>query len=390
MYIEYKQKKPEQKLFMDIDDIKLEFRDGEPDSQSMLIKGDNLKVMKHLIQEKNLKGKVDLVYIDPPFGTKNLFKVSEKKANSISRSNDGEIAYDDSLVNDDYLEFIRERLILIRELLSEKGSVYVHIDCKVGHYIKVIMDEIFGRDHFINDLTRIKCNPKNFERKGYGNTKDMILFYSKTSKYIWHLQTSKYDVDDVARLFKKVDQDGRRYTTVPVHAPGETKNGKTGGEWKGMLPPKGRHWRVSPQELDELDSKGLIEWSRNGVPRRKIFAEERKLKGKKIQDILDFKDPQNPNYPTEKNMDLIKLFIRSSSDEGSLVLDCFAGSGTTILSSIELGRKWIGIDSSDKAIETIRGRLKKKQSELISSDYGFYEAVDLGVLKETRSSILQN
>ena len=89
-------------------------------------------------------------------------------------------------------------------------------------------------------------------------------------------------------------------------------------------------------------------------------------------------------------MDLIKLFIRSSSDEGSLVLDCFAGSGTTILSSIELGRKWIGIDSSDKAIETIRGRLKKKQSELISSDYGFYEAVDLGVLKETRSSILQN
>lgn len=387
MNIEYKGKKTKEKSFNDIDDIKLKLTEGESESISMLIKGENLRVMKHLIQKMDLKGKVDLVYIDPPFGTRNVFRISETKANSISRCNDGELAYSDSLVNEEYLEFIRERLFLLRELLSEKGSIYIHIDYKVGHYVKIVMDEIFGRDHFINDLTRIKCNPKNFERKGFGNIKDMILFYSKTDKYIWNPQTTEYIAHDIDRLFKKVDQDGRKYTTIPLHAPGETKNGKTGGEWRGMFPPKGRHWRVSPAELDELESKGLIEWSKNGVPRKKIFADEKKVVGKKIQDILDYKDPQNPIYPTEKNIELIKLLIKSSSNEGSLVLDCFAGSGTTIVASMELGRNWIGVDSSTSSIETILARLKQKQSKLVENSYGFYEEE---IVKNAKNTLLQN
>lgn len=373
MFLDYKGKKSLDKIFESIEDIELKFVSGNQEAKSMLIKGDNLRVMKHLSDRLGLREKVDLVYIDPPFGTSNTFRMSGDKANAISKSNDGELAYNDSLVDAEYLEFLRERLLLLRDLLSKQGSIYVHIDYKIGHYVKILMDEIFGRQNFINDLTRIKCNPKNFERKGYGNIKDMILFYSKTNNYIWHPQNVSFSENDVNRLFKKVDKDGRRYTTIPLHAPGETKNGVTGQEWKGMLPPKGRHWRVPPQMLDELDKNGLIEWSKNGVPRKKIFVDEKMRVGKKLQDILDFKDPQNPVYPTEKNLELLKLIVNTSSNEESLILDCFAGSGTTLIAARDLGRNYIGIDSSLKSIEIIQRRLNPKQLQITDKGYAYFE-----------------
>jgi len=165
-------------------------------------------------------------------------------------------------------------------------------------------------------------------------------------------------------LFKKVDKDGRRYTTIPLHAPGETANGRTGQEWRGIKPPKGRHWRSEPSVLDKLDKEGLIEWSANGVPRRKIYADEKD--GKKMQDIWEFKDPQYPNYPTEKNLGLLKLIIASSSNPEDLVLDCFCGSGTTLIAAQELGRKWIGIDQSDYAIKMTEKRLNNFPADLLS------------------------
>jgi adenine-specific DNA-methyltransferase len=373
MFLDYKGKKSSDKIFESIEDIELKFVSGGQEAKSMLIKGDNLRVMKHLSDRLGMREKVDLVYIDPPFGTSNTFRMSGDKANAISKSNDGELAYNDSLVDAEYLEFLRERLLLLRDLLSKQGSIYVHIDYKIGHYVKILMDEIFGRQNFINDLTRIKCNPKNFERKGYGNIKDMILFYSKTNNYIWHPQNVSFSENDINRLFKKVDKDGRRYTTIPLHAPGETKNGVTGQEWKGMLPPKGRHWRVPPLMLDELDKNGLIEWSKNGVPRKKIFVDEKMRVGKKLQDILNFKDPQNPVYPTEKNPELLKLIVNTSSNEESLILDCFAGSGTTLIAARDLGRNYIGIDSSQKSIEIIQRRLNPKQLQITDKGYAYFE-----------------
>jgi len=355
MILNYEGKKSEQEIFNNIKECHLKPVKGNPNAKSKLIKGGNLEVMKYLLDKIDLKGKVDFVYIDPPFETKNIFRISEGKANSISKSSSGNIAYDDSLVGAEYLEFIRERLIFLKELMSEKGSIYFHIDYKIGHYVKVLMDEIFGEKNFINDLTRIKCNPKNFNRKAYGNIKDLILFYSKTKNYIWNEQKSPFSEEDIKRLFKKVDKDGRRYTTIPVHAPGETKNGPTGQPWKGMMPPKGRHWRSEAKVLDELDRQGLIEWSKTGVPRKKIYADEKK--GKKIQDILEFKDPQNPTYPTEKNLGLLKLFLKSSSNEDSIILDCFCGSGTTLKAAQELGRSWIGIDKSEEAMKIALKRL---------------------------------
>src|SRR3989338_4537485 len=224
------------------------------------------------------------------------------------------------------------------------------------------MDEVFGRQNFRNDITRIKCNPKNFHRKAYGNIKDMILFYSKSADPIWNDSRVPFSEKDKERLFRKVDENMRPYATVPLHAPGETSNGNTGKDWKGMKPPKGRHWRSAPEVLDELDEQGLIEWSANGVPRKKIFFDERE--GKKTQDIWEFKDPQYPAYPTEKSLDLLKFIVEASSREGSIVLDCFCGSGTALVAAQSLNRNWIGIDRSESAIEVAQSRLDELSTGL--------------------------
>jgi adenine-specific DNA-methyltransferase len=119
-------------------------------------------------------------------------------------SNNDDIAYIDDLKGFEFIEFIRERLIIAKELLSDIGSIYLHIDYKIGHYIKIIMDEIFGIDNFRNDITRIKCNPKNFSRKAYGNIKDMILFYSKTKNVIWNEPKLPFSEKNKENLFKKL------------------------------------------------------------------------------------------------------------------------------------------------------------------------------------------
>ncbi len=338
-----------------------------------LIFGENLQVMKALLEDYALKGKVDLVYIDPPFATNGNFTIGEDRANSISKSHGDEIAYSDTLTGNDFLEFLRERLILLRELMSDNASIYLHIDYKIGHYVKILMDEVFGQKNFKNDITRIKCNPKNFERKAFGNIKDLILFYSKSENIIWNNPKIAFKSEEIEKLYKKTDADGRKYTTIPLHAPGETLNGKTGGEWRGVKPPKGRHWRSKPEELEELDRLGLIEWSANGVPRKKIYIDE--TDGKKAQDIWEFKDPQYPLYPTEKNLELLKFIIESSSNKGDLVMDAFCGSGTTLIAAQETGRNWIGIDASERAIETARKRLAVINTNLFSSvNYEFLKA----------------
>ena len=236
------------------------------------------------------------------------------------------------------------------------------------------MDEVFGRENFRNAITRIKCNPKNFHRKAYGNIKDLILFYSKSATPTWNDPRVPFSKEDEERLFKKIDKNGRRYTTIPLHAPGETSNGNTSKEWKGMKPPKGRHWRTNPAILEEWDKQGLIEWSASGVPRKKIFLDEKE--GKKMQDIWEFKDPQYPQYPTEKSLDLLKFIIEASSKEGDLVLDCFAGSGTTLVAAQLLNRNWIGVDKSEQAIKVAKKRIAELPANLFSkSDFEFIREI---------------
>lgn len=323
-----------------------------------LIWGDNLQALKILVKNPSVRGKIRLVYIDPPFSTKQTFRSGLNRISTISRSNSDMLAYEDKLSGTAYLGFLKGRFILLRDLLADDGSMYVHIDSKMGHYVKILLDEVFGHENFINEITRIKCNPKNFARNGYGNIKDTIFFYSKSRNYIWNDAREKFSKEDIARLFPKIDEKGRRYTTNPLHAPGETINGMTGRSWKGLTPPIGRHWRNSPRELELLDKKGLIEWSSTGNPRKIIYADEFIKRGKKRQDVwADFKDNAFPSYPTEKNLDMLKMIIQASSNENDIVLDCFAGSGSTLLAAEATGRRWIGIDSSQVAIAAMIKRL---------------------------------
>lgn len=324
--------------------------DVEGDYKNRLYYGDNLEILKKLLDDSDVRGKVKLIYIDPPYATKSSFE---------SRSQ--EFAYDDLLSGSYYLEFLRQRLILMRELLADDGSIYVHLDSNMAFAVKLIMDEVFGEKNFRNWITRKKCNPKNYTRNQYGNISDYILFYSKTKNYIFNQQFTAWDEETSKKEYQYIEKEtGRRFKKVPIHAPG-VRNGETGMEWKGMLPPPGKHWQYRPKTLDEMDERGEIYWSANGNPRRKVYLDQ--SKGIAEQDIwMDFKDAHNQNikitgYPTEKNPDMLKQIISASSNEGDLVLDAFSGSGTTCEVAESNGRKWIGIDNSYLAITTTLKRL---------------------------------
>jgi adenine-specific DNA-methyltransferase len=307
--------------------------------------GGNLAILAGLLRDPQVRGKVRLVYIDPPYATSSIFQ---------SRSQTD--AYADLLSGAGYVEFMRERLILLRELLADDGSIYVHLDENMAFHIKIVMDEVFGRNNFRNWITRKKCNPKNYTRKTYGNISDFILFYTKSGDYVWHRPVEGWTPERAAKEYPYVEEKtGRRYKKVPIHAPGE-RNGDTGKMWRGMMPPPAKHWQYTRATLDEMDARGEIYWSPNGNPRRKVYLDE--SDGVPVQDIwLEFRDAHNQNieitgYPTEKNPDLLARIIEASSNPGDVVLDCFCGSGTTLSVASKLGRSWIGIDNSPEAIAT--------------------------------------
>ena len=325
-------------------------------SKSRLIFGENSLVLRSLLKDPDLSGKVKLIYIDPPYATETTFH-----SRSLTH------AYDDILSGADYLEFLRERLILLHELLAQDGSIYLHLDEKMVFHAKVLLDEIFGADKYRNCIVRKKCNPKNFTKKTFGNMVDFILFYTKSNKYVWNKQYEPWG-DNQATEYRYVEPEtGRNFMKVPVHAPG-IRRGATGKQWRGKLPPKGKHWQYTPDKLDEMDARGEIFWSTNGNPRRKVYLDE--SKGIGVQDLwLDYKDAHNQNikitgYPTEKNPDLLKRIISASSSVGDIVLDCFSGSGTTAHVASELNRHWIGVDNSPEAIKTTLTRFSKPMERM--------------------------
>jgi adenine-specific DNA-methyltransferase len=316
---------------------------------SRLYFGENLSVLSSLAADPKLCGQVRLVYIDPPYATQTTFQ-----------SRTLVHAYEDVFEMAEYLEFMRERIVFLHRLLSSDGSIYLHIDDKMLFHVKLILDEVFGLSNYRNCITRKKCNPKNYTRNTFGNVSDYILFYTKSDSYVWNRQTEPW-TEERAKEYQYTDEEtGRRYMRVPVHAPG-SRNGETGKMWRGKMPPPGKHWQFAPSKLDAFDAKGEIHWSKNGNPRRKVYLDT--STGVGVQDIwMDFRDAHNQNicvtgYPTEKNADLLRRIVNASSNAGDIVLDCFAGSGTTLSVAEELGRSWIGVDNSLEAIRTINQRL---------------------------------
>lgn len=259
----------------------------------------------------------------------------------------------------------------MRELLSEEGSIYLHLDNKMAFVMKIVMDEIFGENNCRAFITRKKCSTKNYTKNTFGNISDYIMFYSKTTKYIWNRPYDPWEYDRMIEQYPCVDEKtGRRYKKVPVHAPG-IRNGETGKEWRGKLPPTGKHWQYTPAKLDELDAAGEIYWSPTGNPRRKVFCDP--SKGIPVQDIwMNYRDSINQTqkttgYPTEKNIDMLKMIVTASSNPGDIVLDCFAGSGTTLGAAFMCDRCWIG---ADNGVESLKAILKRFTDGLdIYGDY---------------------
>ena len=326
-------------------------------SKNRLYYGENLAVMKELLHDESVREKIRLIYIDPPYATNSVFQTRAQQD-----------AYTDLLTGREYVSFMRERLVLMRELLADDGSIYVHLDNKMVFHIKVLMDEIFGMENFHGMITRKKCKSKNFTKNTFGNISDYILFYSKSCRYVWRKQYEAWTDEKILKEYPFFEEGtGRRHKRVPIHAPG-TRNGETGKMWRGMLPPEGKHWQFTPEKLDTMDRNGEIFWSANGNPRRKVYLDE--SNGIALQDIwLDYLDINNQNtrttgYPTEKNADMLKRLILASSNEGDLVMDCFAGSGTTLVAADELNRNWIGIDIGNEAIKVILNRFQNGVKKL--------------------------
>jgi adenine-specific DNA-methyltransferase len=313
-----------------------------------LYHADNLAVLRDLV-EAGVRARC--VYIDPPYGTRQRF----------ARKATGHAAYCDAASGAEYLATLRPRLVLLREALADDGSLFVHLDASMVAEVKTLLDELFGAANFRAWITRRKCSSKNYTRRSFGDIADYILFYSKTAGHVFNRQFEPRTPEREAIDFPKLDPaTGRRFALVPLHAPGR-RHGATGGAWRGLLPPAGKHWQWTPEKLDEFAAAGDIHWTRNGTPRRRIWADE--SPGAAVANIwLDHRDPFNQNfavtgYPTEKNLDLLKRVIASASHPGDLVLDAYAGSGTTLAAAAGLGRRWIGIDAGAMAIALAQRRL---------------------------------
>lgn len=324
-----------------------------------LIFGDNLQVLKTLLEMKN-RGElqnadgssgVRLAYIDPPFASKQEF-----------RSTRGARAYRDKIAGAAFVEFIRKRLIFLHELLTEDGALYVHLDTRKSHYIKVILDELFGEHNFRAEIIWKRTSAHSSAGR-HGPVHDTILFYSKSRHYKWNQLYQPYDDEYLDVFFDQTDQDGRRWKRTDLTGSGR-RRGETGEPWRGIdVDAKGRHWAVPPAELEELDAAGKIHWPKkeDGMPRRKDYPED--LPGMALQDVwTDIRPMHNMSrdrlgYPTQKPPALLDRIIRTSTDEGDLVLDCFSGSGTTAEVAERLGRRWVVNDVGKLAVYITQRRL---------------------------------
>ncbi len=355
---------------------------GAADTQApwtnRLIYGDNLLAMAALLagdeQTPSLRGKVDLIYIDPPFDSKADYRTKVTLPGTRHSREGGnpaieieqkptvieQFAYSDTWSDGtaSYLAMITPRLILMRELLADTGSIYVHLDWHVGHYVKIVMDEVFGKDNFHSEVVWRNHSAHN-RVNHYGNIHQKIFFYSKTENYKWNNPVQPYTVEEIARDFKS-EPDGRRFATsnLVVNKAGSKY------EWKGKVLPSNKWWGVSHERMQRLENESRLYYTDSGIPYEKRYLDE--VNGKSCQDLwiypLDQEVPyklsdEGSGYGTQKPEQLLKRIIQASCDAGDVVLDVFGGSGTTAAVAEKLGRRWITTDLGKPACMIMRKRL---------------------------------
>lgn len=356
-----------------------------------LIWGDNKLILSSLKNgpmrdEIEKQGGIKLIYIDPPFDVGADFSMDIEIGGDTFTKRPGileEIAYRDTWGKgaDSFIAMIYERLILMRDLLAEDGSIYVHIDYRMTGYLRCILDEVFGSGNFRNEIIWQKCNSKNYTQSAFSNLHDTILYFSKTQNYSFEDVFEEHDPQYVERSYRYRESDGRRYRILPLHASG-IRNGATGEAWRGEMPLAGNHWRFHPDTMDKMDREGMIVKSENGVFAYKKYLDD--SDGVRVGTIwLDAKQlpaSEKVNYPTQKPAAIIERILHASSNEGDLVADFFCGSGTTAAVAEKLGRKWITTDLGKFAIHTTRKRMIGVQRELKTAgkDYRAFEILNLG------------
>lgn len=325
--------------------------------------GDNLQVMSHLM--KRFRGKVHLIYIDPPFDSKADYKKKIKLRGQTVYNNQNafeEKQYSDIWTNDEYLQYMYERLILMRELLSETGSIYLHCDYHKSHHLRSIMEEVFGPQNFRGEIVWRRTSAHS-DSGGYGSVHDTILFFSKSPNYSWNKPITEYEGWYVDRYYRYEDEDGRKFKSGDLSAAGLTGGGYD-YEWKGV---EGT-WRCPKSTMKRMDEENRIYYTSNGTPRKKQYLDE--MEGRDVQTWWDDIQPvvswskEKTNYPTQKPGRLLERIIKASSNPGGILFDCFMGSGTTQAVAMKHGRRFIGADINLGSVQTTTKRLISVAEEL--------------------------
>jgi DNA modification methylase len=363
-------------------------------TENLLYYGDNLDVLRVDVPEET----VDLVYLDPPFNSNQDYNILFKERDGTPASAQ-EMVFEDSwhwnttsalayealiesgpskvaqalrafrtfLGENDmlaYLSMMAPRLVELRRVLRRTGSLYLHCDPTASHYLKLLLDAVYGPENFRSEIVW-KRTSAHSSAKRYGPVHDVLLFYSKSDHFDWFPQYQPYDQSYLDAFYTHTDRRGRRWRRSDLTGAG-TRNGATGDPWRGIdVTAKGRHWAYPPAVLDVMDRQGKVHWpaKQGGMPMLKRYADEQK--GVPLQDLWTDLRPlhnlaaEREGYPTQKPEALLERIIRASCPEGGTVLDPFCGCGTTVAAAQSLGRRWIGIDITYRAIKIIRDRLSK-------------------------------
>lgn len=351
--------------------------------------GDNLTVLRQEIADQS----VDLVYLDPPFNSKETYNVLYKSPvggdaqlkafEDTWRWEDGASKALDDLSKIDvtafnvlrslqlflgrsdmmaYLAMMAVRLVELRRVLKASGSLYLHCDPTAGHYLKVLMDAIFSGQGFVNHITWKRSHAHSDGKQGskhYGRVSDTLLFYARSPERVWNPQYTPYSQDYIDRDYRRIDEAGRRYRLSDMSGPGGAANGNPLYAVMGVS----RHWRYSKERMDDLIAEGRVVQTRPGaVPQLKRYLDE--MPGVPAQEIwtdipvINNRSKEHLGYPTQKPIALLERIIRTSSNPGDLILDPFCGCGTAIHAAQLLERDWVGIDVAYPAIQVIEDRFK--------------------------------
>lgn len=345
--------------------------DSAQEAPNLTVHGECQAACAHLLATGQ---KVDLVYIDPPFasganyGKKILLRRHPHASNDATEGAaleaDGweETLYGDIWNKEDYLNWMYENLTAIKAVMSDTASIYVHLDWHIGHYVKILLDEVFGEENFRNEIVWKRTSART-DSTTFNHIHDVIYYYSKSDDFAFNEAFTEYDAEYIDTAYRSKDKDGRRFTSSDLMAAG-LRNGSSGMEWRGINPAaRGNHWKFATTKLDELDVMGKILWPNKtgGVPRYKRYLDE--MKGVPLQSIWDdifqvgAQATERVDYATQKPETLLKRIIESSSNPGMVVADFFGGSGVTAKVAHDLGRRFVHTDIGINSIQTARDRL---------------------------------